>query len=70
MMPRQMSIIEFNGTQIYKSDYTFAESITLLEIWKAKLIQEKIAAQDNGSGAAHRPTAKGTQRRKAAAASV
>jgi len=41
-----MSIVEFNGQQVYKSDYTFAESIALLEIWKAKLIQEKIAAQE------------------------
>ena len=52
MSTRTMSIVEFNGQQIYKSDYTFAESIALLEIWKAKLIQEKIAAQDKGSGAA------------------
>ena len=52
MSTRTMSIVEFNGQQVYKSDYTFAESIALLEIWKYKLIQEKIAAQNKGSGAA------------------
>lgn len=46
MANKRMVITECNGRQIYKSDFTFAESITLLEIWKSKLIQEKIAAQD------------------------
>ena len=67
---RQMSVVEFNGTQVYKSDYSFAESIALLEIWKFKLIEEKIAAQHKGSGAVHRPTAKGMQAQKDAPATV
>jgi hypothetical protein len=47
MANKRMVITECNGRQIYKSDFTFAESITLLEIWKTKLIQEKIAAPES-----------------------
>lgn len=50
MANKRMVITECNGRQIYKSDFTFAESITLLEIWKTKLIQEKIAAQEAVEG--------------------
>lgn len=46
MASRQMSIVEINGTQVYRSDFSFAESVTLLEIWKARLIQEKLDDQN------------------------
>jgi hypothetical protein len=39
---KRMEIVEINGIQTYKSDWSVCETIALLEIWKYKLIQEQL----------------------------
>ena len=54
MASKQIVITDLGGTQRYSSDFTFAETITLLELWKQKLIQEKIAPKKEKSNKKNR----------------
>jgi hypothetical protein len=40
---KQLTITEADGKQTLKTDFTFAETVTMLEIWKVKLINGKFA---------------------------